>query len=1099
MSHNHSGRVFLILTILAIALWAIFPTGNFTHPNLKPGIDMAGGTSLLYEIKAPPGSANENLATEVMDSLKKRVDPQGVRNLIWRPQGNNRLEIQMPSSGNSARNRELREAYLNAQRELEATNIRAADVIAAVEAGNQAKLDELTQGSAVRKKLFAQLQETYKAIQTSQANKDFKAQADAEMRYDQLKLSIDETNLSAADLETVLELNPDRRGQRLKELKEKYGDFSARLTAIDHLMQQYDQFKKVRGNIDDAAELKRLLRGSGVLEFHILVTENTSDVQAMVQRLKQKGPAPQANDKMRWYQVDRPEEFKQQHEMLQMYNDKYYVLAYDTSDKSMVHRSGGVTWGLQKAYVTRIEKGFAAQKAVGFQFDSTGAALFADLTRGNVGKPLAIVLDNKVISAPNINEAITGGSGTISGGGSNGFTEQELNYLISTLNAGSLPAQLAEEPIREQTIGPQLGADNLHRGLMSCVVGLIAVSVLMVIYYHLSGVVAVVALVLNIVLILGSMAALGATFTLPSIAGIVLTMGIAVDANVLIFERLREEQSRGLSLRMALRNAYDRALSAIVDSNVTTLITCMVLYYFGSEEVKGFGLTLAIGLLSSLFTALFVTKTIFGIWMDHFGLKRLGSLPISVPAVARLLHPKIDWMGKIGWFIVVSAVLLVAGLSALVVKYKQGKLLDIEFASGTSVQFELNEPLDQPQVLKLLEQKPAEIPSPSVVTVGDTQREYEIVTANANSAVVKNAILEVMGSRLKLELPSQFDGSNRPINEVVDAEVLPIQSTGFTVNNFKPRSVADYQGGVAIVLRNLTPPLSLKEIRARVERQQLQPRPDGSQPPFHDFKVESDVVGDNQPVTWAVILTSDSALPYSADPAKWQDDFAGPFWQVVNEAISKPAQLSKVSNFDAQVAGETSRDALLAVVFSSLAIMVYIWLRFGDLRYGTATIVATVHDTLMVVGFIGLSHYLGQTFIGKALLIEPFRVNLTVVAAVLTVMGYSMVDTIVVFDRIRENRGRFGHLSRQVINDSINQTLSRTLLTSGTTLLTVLVMYLLGGPAIHGFTFVMLVGIFVGTYSSIAIASPILLWGGRKELAATAGKPSAGQLQKTGR
>ncbi|MCC6423817.1 MAG: protein translocase subunit SecD [Phycisphaerales bacterium] len=1099
MSNNHSGRVFLILAILAIALWAIFPTGNFTHPNLKPGIDMAGGTSLLYEIKAAPGTSDENLAIKVMESLKKRVDPQGVRNLIWRPQGNNRLEIQMPSSGNSEENRKLREAYLNAQRELEATNIRAAEVIGAVEEGNQARLDELTEGSAVRKKLFAELLESHKAIQAAQANKDFKAQADAEMQYDQLKLRIDETNLSASDLEQILELNPDRRDQRLKELKEKYADFPNRLKAIDQMTKQSEQFDKVRGNIDDAAELKRLLRGSGVLEFHILVTESSSEVQAMVQRLKQKGPAPQAGDQMRWYQVDRPEEFKQQHEMLQMYNDKYYVLAYDTAEKSMTHRPGGVTWGLQQAYSTRIEKGFAAQKAVGFQFDSTGAALFADLTRGNVGKPLAIVLDNKVISAPNINEAITGGSGTISGGGANGFTDQELNYLINTLNAGSLPAQLAEEPIREQTIGPQLGADNLRRGLMSCVVGLIAVSLLMIVYYHMSGLVAVVALVLNIVLILGSMAALGATFTLPAIAGIVLTMGIAVDANVLIFERLREEQSRGLSLRMGLRNAYDRALSAIVDSNVTTLITCVVLYYFGSEEVKGFGLTLAIGLLSSLFTSLFVTKTIFGIWLDHFGLKKLGSLPVSIPAVARLLHPNVDWMGKIGWFITVSAVLLVSGMTALVVKYQQGKLLDIEFASGTSVQFELKQPLTQPEVLKLLETKPSDIPSPSVVTVGDTQREYEVVTANADSSQVRNAILEVMGDRLKLELPSQFDGADRPINEVVDTEVLPIQNTSFSVNNFKPRSVADYQGGVAIVLRNLTPALSLKEIRSRVERQQLQPRPDGSQPPFHDFKVESDVVDQEQPVSWAVILTSDTALPYSADPAKWRDDLAGPFWQIVNEAISKPAQLNKVSNFDAQVAGETSRDALLAVVFSALAIMVYIWLRFGDLRYGTATIVATVHDTFMVVGFIGLSHYLGQTAVGHALLIEPFRVNLTVVAAVLTVLGYSMVDTIVVFDRIRENRGRFGHLSRQVINDSINQTLSRTLLTSGTTLTTVAVMYLLGGPAIHGFTFVMLVGIFVGTYSSIAIASPILLWGGKKEHEAATGKASAGQLQKAGR
>src|SRR5262249_10114065 len=172
-------------------------------------------------------------------------------------------------------------------------------------------------------------------------------------------------------------------------------------------------------------------------------------------------------------------------------------------------------------------------------------------------------------------------------------------------------------------------------------------------------------------------------------------------------------------------------------------------------------------------------------------------------------------------------------------------------------------------------------------------------------------------------------------------------------------------------------------------------------------------------------------------------------------------------------------DALLALTLSVLAIMAYIWLRFGNLKYGTATVVAMLHDTLLVIGFIGLSHWIAQytPWLAKALMIEPFRINLTIVAAVLTVMSYSMIDTIVVFDRVRENRGKFGHLSRRIINDSINQTLSRTLLTGGTNIMTVLVMYILGGPGIHGFTFVLLTGILVGTYSSVAIAAPILLVG----------------------
>ena len=237
---------------------------------------------------------------------------------------------------------------------------------------------------------------------------------------------------------------------------------------------------------------------------------------------------------------------------------------------------------------------------------------------------------------------------------------------------------------------------------------------------------------------------------------------------------------------------------------------------------------------------------------------------------------------------------------------------------------------------------------------------------------------------------------------------------------------------------------------------------------------------------------------WAADRMKqdqWRDVVAGPLWRVVNDAINKPAGLQKVTNFDAQVASETKRDATAALTLSILAIMAYIWVRFGNLKYGTATVVALLHDTLFVLAAVGLAHYVANTFIGDALLIEPFRLNLTLTAAILTVMGYSMNDTVVVFDRIRENRGKFGHVSRNVINDSINQTLSRTLLTGGTTILTIFVMYVWGGPGIHGFTYALLLGILVGTYSSIAIASPILLLGKQEEAADEARVP-VGQLQR---
>ncbi len=247
--------------------------------------------------------------------------------------------------------------------------------------------------------------------------------------------------------------------------------------------------------------------------------------------------------------------------------------------------------------------------------------------------------------------------------------------------------------------------------------------------------------------------------------------------------------------------------------------------------------------------------------------------------------------------------------------------------------------------------------------------------------------------------------------------------------------------------------------------------------------------GAEQLTDTVVVLTSDPNLPYdlgksNAEPAEkerqaaiWRDSLVGPLWGVINDAVNHPAELQQVKNFDASVAADTQKDALVALTLSVLVIMAYIWIRFGNLKYGTATVVAMLHDVLFTVAALGFAHLLANNWFGDLLRLDPFRINMTVVAGILTIMGYSMIDTIVVFDRIRENRGKYGHVSRQVINDAVNQTLSRTLLTAGTTIIMVAIMYFLGGEGIHGFTFVLLVGILVGTYSSVAIAAPILLLG----------------------
>jgi SecD/SecF fusion protein len=622
-----------------------------------------------------------------------------------------------------------------------------------------------------------------------------------------------------------------------------------------------------------------------------------------------------------------------------------------------------------------------------------------------------------------------------------------------------------------------------------------------------AGVVATFAVLMNVVLILGTMAAINATFTLPSIAGIVLTIGTAVDANVLIFERLREEQKRGLSLRMALKNAYGKAFSAIVDSNMTTVITSLALIFFGTEEVKGFGITLIIGIVASLFTALFVTRTIFGIMIEQFGVKKLSSLPLTFPRWDRFLHPKIDWMRMVWGFVVFSVIAITVGLVMFVNKARAGEMLDIEFASGTSVQFELKQPMKIEEMRKLIAHAdPKVLPTPSVVSVdsggGTPDTIYEVITPNANSAQVKDSVLSAVGDKLKEELPSKFDSSSSPITDALKSGVIrPVTADALTnagawPQSFVPPKAREYLGGVAIVLSHIDPPLKAETIRQRIVEQQLQAdtSPLAAQ---REFVVQSPV-GADQPTSLAVILAKDESIPYEKDAAAWESQLADPMWKLTTAAIGRPPQLQQVKNFDAAVAGDTQQDAFLALGASILAIMAYIWVRFGNLKYGTATVVALLHDTVFTIAALGFAHYLVQVpFLRDALALEPFRINLTVVAGILTIMGYSMIDTIVVFDRIRENRGKYGLVSRQVINDAVNQTLSRTLLTAGTTTVTVTIMYFFGGPGIHGFTFVLLVGILVGTYSSVAIAAPILLLGNKPGPDAQSGRPSA-QLQRAG-
>ena len=1111
MSQTYSGRVTVVLVVLLGTLAMIFSPvlEKLFHPsttitrwiNLKPGIDMVGGTSLVYQIKTAPGQPYQaDLATKVADALKKRVDPHGVMNLVWRPEGADRLEIQMPSSGsNTGEARAAQDKFLAAEQALQQTNISLAAALEAVEQKNghsRAEFAKLSDGSKTRMDLLNQLAGVYDKIavilkkpREQRTLDDAQENARLNAEYTALQNKLQQTNIDVPRFRQDL-ADASSRTQTIAQIKQENAGFSARLSAVDQYVSASDAWDKLHNALDDTTDLKRMLQGSGVLEYHILVQpqEDAVLVHTMLDRLKPDGPGPalQGGDTMRWFQVDRASEVQGRGYVTAAWHNKLFVLAWITADKSLDHREGQKPWALTNAAPSQDQNG---QQVVSFSFDAQGASDFGTLTKNNINQPLSVVLDGKMVNAAVIRSMITT-NGQIDGG-PQGFSKSDLDYLVNTLSAGSLPAQLEDQPISERHVEPELGHSNLMHGLIACVIGVAIVGVFLISYYYLAGIVAFFAVLMNLLIVLGIMAGLNATFTLPSIAGIVLSVGTAVDANVLIFERLREEQHRGLSLRMALRNAYDKAFSAILDSNMTTFITSIFLIWFGTEEVKGFGITLVIGILASLFTALFVTRTIFGVLIDKFGVRNLSSLPLTFPKWDKFLKPDIKWMSFAWVFYAFSSVAITLGLILFFMKVHQRQMFDIEFAGGTSVQFDLNSPMSKEQLANRLQNSGQEVlksanPVPSGSPEDGKYASFEVLTPSTNAVAVRDAVMSVLKGDLKLELPSSFAGALAggvpdKLENVFGKQVLAVNdSTQWPVGpdgkSFRPDDWGDYRGGVAIVLDHLTPSLTPAQIADRINREFLQSA-SGAGSERYPFVVDSPH-GSAAPTSLAVILSKNPNLSYDKDPKQWDELFAGPLWKSVVEGVDRPAQLKEVRNFDAQVAGDAQTNALLALTLSILVIMAYIWVRFGNLKYGTATMIALLHDTLFTIAALGFAHYLVNVPVLKEIFqLEPFRINLTVVAGILTIMGYSMIDTIVVFDRIRENRGKYGHVSRQVINDAVNQTLSRTLLTAGTTTITVAVMYFMGGPGIHGFTFVLLIGILVGTYSSVAIAAPILLIG----------------------
>lgn len=591
----------------------------------------------------------------------------------------------------------------------------------------------------------------------------------------------------------------------------------------------------------------------------------------------------------------------------------------------------GVFYVLERAPVVTGEELVDAQPdfdqngrpAVSFRFNPTGARKFGDYTAENIGNPFAIVLDGEVISAPVIQSHIAGGSGIITGN----FNVEESTKLAVLLRAGALPAGL--EFLEERTVGPELGADSIEAGKLACLVAFALVLVYMALSYGVFGIFANIALIINVGLIFGLLSLIGSTLTLPGIAGIVLTIGMAVDANVLVFERIREEMKSAKGAARAIDLGYEKAMSAIVDANITTFMTALILYVMGSGPVRGFAITLGLGIITSVFTALFVTRLIAVIWFERRRPKTVltGRALRIVPEMTSF-----DFFGRWKLWLGISGVMILVALGSFAV---QGLNFGIDFKGGTTIR---------------------------------TQSAQDVDIGTYRGAISDLGLGDVS------------------ITEVFDPTFGPDEN-------------------VAML---------------RIQAQD-----------------------DAESVTPEVIADVEAALQ-----------------QAVPDI-----QFTSVESVGPKVSGELIQGAILAVALAIGAVLIYIWMRF-EWQFAVGAVIALVHDVALTIGVFSELQ---------------IQFDLAIIAALLTIVGYSLNDTVVVFDRVRENLRKYKQKPlREVLNLSINETLSRTMMTSVTTLLALGALYFFGGDVIRGFVFAMIWGVIVGTYSSIFVASTVLMWLGIK-------------------
>ncbi len=1055
------------------------------------GIDLAGGTILVYEINiertkqlmdarkgtgqaAASSSSGAGLSSEDMIKLaaqiKRRIDPADLKNVTVRPLGDTRVEIILPTGGAGKGGR----ANLSAEEIEEVKSL-------------------VSQMGVLEFRILANKTDDEKGVQAARDLIDNPTPEYAE-------------KLRVAAEQGLAPPGPD--GTYPLWVNEDPSDKKGDAPQVKYVWVELGPEERETLGLSNASEARgaglwqmvAANRGKTYLNEYAAGDEDTRRQTSMLlysRPCELKDPAKREEKKVEYFVLTRVGDA----DTVRVEGDISLTASADTDPKTF-------------------------KPSVSFHFNGAGARAFGKMTTrnkpdknaGGTIRSLAILLDDKIVSAPSLNAVITS-NGQISGN----FDSKSVDRLVNFLRNGALNAQLREKPVSENTIGPTLGADTIRKGTLAVGLSFAAVLVFMLVYYRFAGVVACVALLANLLLTVGFMVGVNAAFTLSGLAGIVLMLGMAVDANVLIYERLREERNKGANIATAIRNGYDRAFPTIIDTHLTSIFTAVVLYSLGNDNLKGFSISLTVGLVISLFTSLYMTRLIFDFWMHkkwltNLRMMRLFERPTFNPMKYRFI------------FFTITTCLTLAGLGLFL--FRGEDVLNVDFRGGTVYAGKLKDGEERalgtvdgkPGFRELLgednQKKQLNVEKATWLNKPDNEESaaalgtylYELAYKNADGstslaivtltekpvgndeAAMEKAVLDRAKTLPDVSVEQMFlSTEERPSNgrsryftirtterqpdlvRVSIDRLLRDDKGQSLIDSTRMTIPSEITGPVVkLVFEN---PASVSQVRELLMQQFKQADADDETTTMELKGLGQEVSGRYQEMQLSVAGNKKFAALSGADEAAKAVD-AKTFARVLSEtkvAFESRPEPIRLEVFDSQLASDTRTKAFWAIVASWLAILLYLWFRFGNWTFGLAAVLCLVHDLCLTLGAIAACHYLHETPLGPLLALYDFKIDLVTVAALLTLVGYSVTDTIVVFDRIREVRGKNPDLTAQMINDSVNQTLSRTILAAATVFLVSIVLYIAGGEGVHLFAFVMVMGVLVGTYSSIFVAAPLLL------------------------